>query len=92
MAGFTKSAFNKWYKEGEEHARQDLDTLQRQLYENIPVAEARCEMKHLHKITRAAEKNWRASAWYLERTRPALYAKRDPPPPERERAKIMLIG
>jgi len=92
MTGIAKSTLYKWCQEGEEHARMELDTLQRQLYEGIPVADAHSVYEQVKNITKAAKKDWRASAWFLERRYPAQYARRDPPPPERERAKIMLIG
>ena len=42
-------------------------------------AEASAEFAHVRCIRQAAQDptNWRASAWWLERMRPHLYAKRD---------------
>lgn len=46
--------------------------------ERLKRAESNLEVTHLSIIQEAAKKNWRASAWVLERIRPDRYAKRDP--------------
>jgi len=46
--------------------------------ERLKRAESNLEVTHLSIIQEAAPKNWRASAWVLERIRPDRYAKRDP--------------
>jgi len=91
-AGISRSTYYEWCKEGKEHAQEEQDTLQRQLYEALPTAEAQCELQHLKTITKASKKDWHASAWYLERTRPARYAKRTPEPEPRQRDGLVVIG
>jgi len=39
---------------------------------------AAAEVRAMQQICKAGEKHWQAAAWYLERTRPSRYAKRDP--------------
>ncbi len=54
-------------------AENDEDFRQR-----LQQAKSNLELHHLGKIKDAAEKNWRASAWVLERVHPERFAKRDP--------------
>jgi hypothetical protein len=44
--------------------------------EALAQAEAKSEMRHLALLKKAAQKDWRASAWALERLYPNQYARR----------------
>lgn len=43
---------------------------------DLRYAESRCEVLHIKNINNASEKNWRASAWALERRFPHQYGSR----------------
>ncbi|NMW20907.1 MAG: hypothetical protein HKK67_04605 [Chlorobiaceae bacterium] len=92
LAGISKSTFYKWYNEGKEHERQGDESLQRQLYDGVALAEAQCEQMRLRTFTNDTKGDWRASARYLEHTRPDLYANRKTHPEKGEKAEIRVIG
>jgi hypothetical protein len=59
-------------------------TIQREILRNeefserIRRASLACELEPLNSIRQMARTNWRAAAWYLERTNPNRYGKRNP--------------
>ena len=91
-ARISTSTYYAWVKQGKEDEKQGITSLQRKLHEDLPQAEALCEHFHLQVITAATQYDWHASAWYLERSRPARYARRTVPPPQRERDGLVIIG
>ncbi|MEI8187042.1 MAG: hypothetical protein WCG19_10130 [Chlorobiaceae bacterium] len=88
----SRSTFYEWFNQGRKDDEKEVDSLQRQLYIGLPQAEAQFELRHLKNITAAANKNWRVSAWYLERTRPSRYGRRPPEPKENGGDRIIEIG
>ena len=75
VAGICQKTYHLWYNRGKEDAANDKKSLQREFFEGIPMALARCEQTHLQNIADAGKKNWRASAWFLEHTRPKNYGR-----------------
>jgi hypothetical protein len=55
LAGISEETFYKWMKVHAEFS------------ESIKKAEKHCKARNIAIILKAAEKNWQASAWYLER-------------------------
>ncbi len=86
------TTYYAWLKQGKEDEKQGIDSLQRQLAEDLPQAEALCELECLKIIKAAQQRDWHACAWYLERTRPARYARRTVPPEQRDRDELVIIG
>lgn len=78
ISGICRKTYYLWYKKGEEDSEKGIKSLQRELYEGVPVAESRCIKTHIDIIHNAAKKDWHASAWFLERTRPELFGRRQP--------------
>ena len=78
--GICKKTYYLWSAQGEKDSESGTESLQQRLYDGIPQAQALCEWTHLKLITEASKKHWRASAWYLERTRPERYALHRPLP------------
>ena len=73
VAGVEKSAWYSWRKRGrageEPYASLEAD---------IEAAEAEQEIGYVTSIRRHRQKDWRASAWLLERSKPGRWAaKRD---------------
>ena len=91
-AGISTSTYYAWVKQGKEDEKQEIESLQRQLHKDLPQAEALYELECLKIIKVAQRKDWHACAWYLERTRPARYARRTVPPEQRDRDELVIIG
>ena len=91
-ARISTSTYYAWVKQGKEDEKQGIETLQRELHEALPQAEALCEHYHLKVIKAATQTDWHASAWFLERSRPARYARRTVPPEAKERDTLIYIG
>ena len=66
-SGITRQTLYRWLKIGQEDSEAERDTLYCKLYEGIPTAEAECELVHLKNITEAGKRDWRASAWYIDK-------------------------
>lgn len=86
VARVGKSTFYEWLKQGRaakakhEGGEQlnEHEALAKQLVDDLEVAEAEAEARHVKNIltkATAADGDWRASAWWLERRRPEDYAK-----------------
>lgn len=58
--------------------------------EALRKAEMFCEVNHLKNINQAAEKSWRASAWYLERRHGDDYCRKDPERPNKVQISKLL--
>jgi len=93
LAGISRVTFYKWLRQGEVDAGAGRNTLKRQLFERIPMAEIACEAWHLSNIRMGAERDWKASGWYLERTRHERYGRRFVAPPALEASdELTVIG
>jgi hypothetical protein len=65
MAGICEDTFYAWQKEHAEFSEQ------------IKKAKAVRKTAMVNKVLTAARQSWQAAAWYLERTEPAEFARRD---------------
>jgi len=93
LAGISRDTFYQWIKEGKQHAKAEIDSIERELYEGLEVAEAKAVQVHSKNIRTAGSRDWKASAWWLERTRPNDYGRRPPEakPPESD-DEVIVIG
>ncbi len=91
-AGISTTTYYAWVKQGKEDEKEGIESLQRKLNEDLLQAESLCELECLKIIKAAKQKDWHACARYLERTRPARYARRTVPPEQRERDELIVIG
>lgn len=66
LVGVGTTTFYNWMKKGEKSSSGKF----REFWESIKKAEAVAEAKRIKLITDAAEQNWQAAAWYLERRYP----------------------
>ncbi len=86
-AGVTYATYREWVKRGqkeydrlEESSRakpreSEKDYLD--FFEAVQKAEATAEARNLTIINKAAEKNWQAAAWFLERKAPDRWGRKD---------------
>ena len=95
-AGISRKTYYLWNAQGKKDSESGIKSLQQQLFEGIPQAQALNELEHLKVILHAGKKNWKACAWYLERTRPERYGRRKPMPWNKgegfERDGLVIIG
>ena len=73
ICGIDERIIYKWLDRGE----KEPGTLFSTLSQSVKKAQAEAERLHLTRITTAGERNWQASAWFLERTKPDRYSRRD---------------
>ena len=93
LAGISRETFYQWIKEGKQDALEEKHTLERELYEGLEVAEAKAVKVHVNNIKTAGARDWKASAWWLERTRHNDYGKRPPAPaPPSNEDEVIGIG
>ena len=62
-AGISRSTFYRWLRRGETQARGKY----RNFWDTVTVSLAICEVRHVSAIAAAAQTDWRAAAWLLER-------------------------
>jgi hypothetical protein len=75
------STFYRWQERGrdrvEDRKPKRAEPRYREFVDAVTRARAEAEALHVSYITKAAAEDWRASAWYLERTRSERYRRRD---------------
>lgn len=71
--GVHEATFYRWMAEG---AKEDAAPLYREFREAVEEAKAAAEVGALLQIRAAAADDWKAAAWFLERTRPDRYSRR----------------
>lgn len=71
--GISRKTFYNWLEQG----ARATHGLKREFYEAITKAEAEAVLRNVKIIQKAAETNWQAAAWYLERRYPELFGRKD---------------
>ena len=69
------TTYYAWLKQGKEDEKQGITSLQRQLAEDLPQAEALCELECL-KIIKAAQQRIRQHSWKVQ-VDPASFLRED---------------
>ena len=72
-AGITKETFYKWLKRG----KKDSSGPYREFSDAVGKALAEAELRDILRIDKAAESQWTAAAWRLERRFPERWARRE---------------
>src|SRR5579862_1944907 len=72
FGGISKVTFYAWLRRG----RREKTGKYRQLVRDVEKAAAQAEVRDVSVIARAAEKDWRAAAWRLERRHPSRWGRR----------------
>ena len=74
LAGFTESQLYKWLKD----PNCEIEgTLAFQFAESIKKSIAEAQNRNIILIQKAAQSNWQAAAWYLERSDPNHWSRRE---------------
>ena len=74
LAGCSETQLYKWLRDKE--CEVD-DTLAHQFASSVKKSMAEAQNRNVVLIQKAAQTNWQASAWYLERSDPAHWARRE---------------
>ena len=72
-AGINKETLHRWLKEGE----RAKSGKKREFSNSVQKALAEAEVRDVVTIGKAAEQNWQAAAWRLERKFPARWGRKD---------------
>lgn len=72
IVGINKTTYYAWMKRGKESNRRSQ---YKTFYDEVTRAHAICEVRMVSIISKAAETDWRASAWYLEHRFPQRWGK-----------------
>lgn len=73
-AGVSKVTLYNWLKRG---ARAKRNSIYKEFLNAVEKAQAEAEVRDVLIIAKAAEKNWQASAWRLERKYPQRWGRRE---------------
>lgn len=77
-AGITSSCFHRWVKVGEKDLDEGNDkSIHARFVVGLNEALAGAEVHNVAVIQKAAEKQWQASAWMLERRHPERWSRND---------------
>lgn len=85
-AGISESTFHNWMNRGREEARRIADgekanpkeTIYLELLEAVEKARSEAEVRNVMYIQRAAQEGtWQAAAWFLERSHPRKWGRKD---------------
>ncbi len=85
MGGVSESTFYRWRERGEAASQLHDEGIEvpedeepyREFWETLTRARVEGEAYHVRIIRDAGMADWRASAWFLERSQPAKYGRRD---------------
>tara|TARA_R110002167_G_scaffold199684_1_gene402985 strand:+ start:2939 stop:3415 length:477 start_codon:yes stop_codon:yes gene_type:complete len=78
FAGISGTTLRNWVSKGKEaDAKGDENSVYYHFFKGLEEAEAEAEVRNVAIVQRAAEKQWQASAWMLERRHPGRWARND---------------
>lgn len=73
-AGIGETTLHRWMQQG---ATDESDVIYREFREAVERARAEAEVRTVALIQQAAPQSWQAAAWYLERSHPKRWARRE---------------
>lgn len=76
-AGVTSRSLRLWVQKGHDARKRKVRNRYRRFLDAIEKAQADGEVSHVKAVVDARAEHWQASAWWLERTRPERFGRRD---------------
>ena len=76
-AGITARSLRAWMAKGHDARKRKVTNRYRRFLDAVERAQAEGESQHVEAIVEARSEHWQASAWWLERTRPERFGRRD---------------
>ena len=77
VAGVTARTLRRWVQQGHDARKRKVRNRYRRFIDAVEQAQAAGEAEHVGTISAARYDHWQASAWWLERTRPERFGRRD---------------
>tara|TARA_Y100001938_G_scaffold114142_1_gene156793 strand:- start:298 stop:756 length:459 start_codon:yes stop_codon:yes gene_type:complete len=77
FAGICENTLRNWEKKGRLAEKEDRKDIYYHFLVGLREAEAEAEVRNVAIVQKAAEKQWQASAWMLERRHPGRWARND---------------
>lgn len=77
LAGVPPRTLRRWLQRGHDAVKRKVRNPFRRFLEAVEQAQAEGEAEHVGAIRAARSEHWQASAWWLERTRPERFGRRD---------------
>lgn len=74
--GVSRTAFYEWMQRGRQAREAGEADLYADFADAVEQAKGHAETKAVAVVLKAADKSWRAAAWWLERTRPRRYGQK----------------
>lgn len=76
VSGMTRTALYYWLKRGDDQEARHVRGWSRDFRDRYRAAEAKCEERLLGLVSNAAEQEWQAASWILERRFPKKWSHR----------------
>ena len=87
IAGISPKTLSEWLRRGRGLDARAATPLHTQLVDDVELAQAQAESNALEMIRKAAARDWRAAAWFLENSHDDWRRRKALPPPEPEPAQ-----
>lgn len=75
LAGIAARTFHRWMERGDPTRKDARDARYRRFREQVEQARAEAETRNVAIVAQAAQTDWKAAAWLLERTYPERWAR-----------------
>jgi hypothetical protein len=73
--GINKTTYYDWMKRGKDHDDAGKKSKYAEFYNAVKRAQAEAECRNVAIIQKAAQTQWQAAAWWLERTKPDRFGR-----------------
>lgn len=77
LCGISESSYHEWVRIGKEDQASKKNSVYSEFMESTIAARAKNKAWHIQNITQASKKDWKASAWYMERVYHKEFGRKD---------------